>query len=68
MYNHTLASEMLHDLKVSNHLWCMAFIVVLILWLATIGVFIWYRSLPAEENCEEQYIDEDADFIGIGED
>ena len=47
----------------------MAFVVVLILWLATIGVFIWYRSLPAEENCEEQYIDEDADsIIEIGED
>ena len=63
MDNQTLASEMLHELKASNQMWFTAFVVVSTLWLATIGVFIWYILLPAEENCKEQFIDEDADLI-----
>lgn len=68
MDNQTLASEMLHELKASNRRWFIAFVVVLTLWFATIGVFIWYISLPVEENYVEQYTDGNANsVIGIGD-
>lgn len=68
MDNQTLASEMLSELKASNRRWFIAFLVVLALWFATIGVFIWYVSLPVEENTVEQYTDGNANsIIGIGD-
>lgn len=68
MDNQTLASEMLSELKATNRRWFIAFLVVLTLWFATIGVFIWYISLPVEENYVEQYTDGDANsIIGIGD-
>ena len=64
----TLASEMLHELKASNRRWFIAFIVVLVLWFATIGVFIWYISLPVDEITVDQYTDGDANsIVGIGD-
>ena len=44
-----LATELMHELKASGKRWFIAFLVVLGLWFATIGVFIWYISLPVEE-------------------
>lgn len=44
-----LATELLHEIKLQSKRWFTAFIVVLLLWFATIGVFIWYISLPVEE-------------------
>lgn len=68
MDNQTLASEMLSELKSANRRWFIAFLVVLILWFATIGGFIWYISLPIEENYVEQYTDGNANsIIGIGD-
>lgn len=49
MNENTLATEMLKELKASSKRWFIAFIVVLALWFATIGIFIWYISLPVEE-------------------
>ena len=49
MDNETLASELLHELKQSNKRWFYAFIIVLVLWFATIGGFLWYAGLPTEE-------------------
>lgn len=49
MENETLATELLHEVKAQSKRWFTAFIVALILWFATIGVFIWYISLPVEE-------------------
>lgn len=49
MENETLATEMLRELKATSKRWFIAFITVLILWFATIGIFIWYISLPVEE-------------------
>jgi len=49
MENESLATELLHELKQSSKRWFVAFLVVLVLWFATIGVFIWYISLPIEE-------------------
>ena len=68
MDNQTLASEMLSELKASNRRWFIAFVVVLALWFATIGAFLWYISLPVEENTVEQYTDGNANsIIGIGD-
>ena len=64
----TLASEMLSELKASNRRWFIAFLIVLVLWFATIGAFIWYISLPIEEVTVDQYTDGDANtMIGIGD-
>ena len=68
MDNQTLASEMLSELKATNRRWFIAFLVVLALWFATIGAFLWYISLPIEETSVEQYTDGDANsIIGIGD-
>ena len=50
------ATELLHEVKASAKRWFIAFIVVLCLWFATIGVFVWYISLPVEvsESVEQQ--------------
>ena len=44
-----LATELMHELKAASKRWFIAFLVVLGLWFATIGAFIWYISLPVEE-------------------
>lgn len=68
MENQTLASEMLSELKANNRRWFTAFLIVLILWFATIGAFLWYVSLPVEETEIEQYTEGDANaIIGIGD-
>ena len=68
MVNETLATEMLRELKASNRRWFIAFIVVLILWFATIGAFLWYISLPVDEYVVDQYTDGDANaIVGIGD-
>lgn len=41
----TLASEMLKELKLQAKRWFWAFITVLLLWFATIGIFVWYIQL-----------------------
>ena len=68
MENQTLASEMLSELKAQNKRLFVAFIVVLALWFATIGVFIIYLSLPVEEYSVSQEVDGDTNqLIGIGD-
>ena len=51
------ATELLKEIKTSAKRWFIAFIIVLSLWFATIGAFIWYISLPVEvedTNIEQQ--------------
>ena len=68
MDNQTLASEMLSELKASNRRWFIAFVVVLILWFATIGAFLWYISLPVDEYVVDQYSDGNENtMIGVGD-
>ena len=50
---YSLASELLHETKLSARRWFIAFIVVLVLWFSTIGLFVWYISLPVEEEITE---------------
>lgn len=67
MEDTTLATEMLRELKSNSRRWFIAFLVVLALWFATIGAFLWYISLPVEETTVEQEIEGDANaLIGIG--
>lgn len=49
MENETLATEMLKELKANSKRWFISFLVVLVLWFATIGIFIWYINQPIEE-------------------
>ena len=49
MEERNLATEMLHELKLNARRWFISFIIVLMLWFATIGVFIWYINQPIEE-------------------
>ena len=68
MEEKTLATEMLHELKASNRRWFIAFLIVLILWFATIGAFLWYISLPVDEMIVDQYTEGDANaVVGIGD-
>ena len=47
--NMTLATELLHELKLSAKRWFIAFIVMVVLEVSTIVGFVWYISLPVEE-------------------
>lgn len=49
MENESLATELLHEVKAQAKRWFIAFIIVLLLWFATIGAFLWYISLPVDE-------------------
>lgn len=49
-----LAMEMLKELKANSKRNFIAFVVVLILWFATIGIFIWYINQPIEETVYTQ--------------
>lgn len=50
-----LATEMLKELKSNAKRWFIAFIVALVLWFITIGLFVWYINQPIEET---EYIQE----------
>lgn len=58
----TLALEMMKELKTHSKRWFISFIIVLMLWFATIGVFIWYINQPIEE--VETTTTQDADTEG----
>ena len=49
MKEETLATEMLKELKSNAKRWFISFVIVVILWFATIGVFVWYINQPIEE-------------------
>lgn len=68
MENETLATEMLRELKSNGRRWFIAFLVVLVLWFATIGAFLWYISLPVDVQEVEQYTEGGANaIVGIGD-
>ena len=48
-----LATEILQELKQNARHWFIAFIITLLLWFGTIGLFIWYITLPVEEYSTE---------------
>ena len=50
MNQETLATELLHELKMNAKRWFIAFCVMVGLEVATIIGFMWYISLPIEES------------------
>lgn len=67
MEQETFATEMLRELKISSRRWFIAFLVVLTLWFATIGGFLWYISLPMEDISISQKADGNSNLVGIGD-
>jgi len=67
MDNEALATELLKEIKATSKRWFIAFLVVLGLWFGTIGVFIWYITLPIDETTIEQGVEdvEDSDIKQI---
>lgn len=59
---HSLAYELLVELKHSARRWFIAFCVMVGLEIATIAGFMWYISLPAEEVAEYDY-DQEVDDV-----
>ena len=60
----TLATEILAELKASARRWFIAFIVMLIAEIATIGGFLWYISLPVEEGVIVENDEGNANYVG----
>lgn len=46
----TLATEIFGELKASARRWFIAFIVMLLIEVGTVGGFLWYLSLPVDES------------------
>lgn len=67
MENDTLATELLKELKASARRWFVAFCIMVVLELMTIAGFVWYISLPVEEQNVTQTADsiEDSDVRQI---
>lgn len=60
----TLATEILHELKASAKRWFIAFIVMICVEVVTIGGFLWYISLPAEETVSVENDSGNANYVG----
>lgn len=58
-----LATELLHEVKMSAKRWFIAFCVMVFIECATIAGFLWYMSLPTEEVTVESD-DGNANYIG----
>lgn len=62
--NETLATELIHEIKVVSRRWFIAFCVMVGLELATIGGFMWYITLPTEDIVSVENDDGNANYIG----
>lgn len=60
----TLATELMHELKMSAKRWFYAFIIMCCLEVGTIGGFLWYISLPVDDVTVESDDNGNANFIG----
>lgn len=64
----TLATELLHELKLSARRWFIAFCVMVVLEAVTVAGFLWYISLPIEEyddyTIEQESTDRSINNIG----
>jgi len=49
MTDETLASELLHQIKMNSKRWFIAFCIMVGIEIATITGFLWYISLPVED-------------------
>lgn len=60
----TLATEILQELRASARRWFIAFIIMLCVEVATIAGFLWYISLPVDENVTVENDEGNANYIG----
>lgn len=61
----SLATELLHEVKMSAKRWFVIALIELIIIFGMIGMFIWYISLPVEvETIEIESDDGNANYIG----
>lgn len=63
----TLALEMMKELKANSKRWFISFLVVLVLWFTTIGIFIWYINQPVEETTYSQNADTEGENSPINQ-
>ena len=60
----TLATEILAEVKASARRWFIAFVIMVIIEVATIAGFLWYISLPVDETVSVENDDGNANYIG----
>lgn len=61
----TLATELLHELKASAKRWFIIAVIELIVILSMAGGFIWYLSLPVEDDVVSvESEDGNANYVG----
>lgn len=60
----TLATELLHELKMSAKRWFIAFLIMLGIEVLTIAGFLWYISLPVDETVQVENDEGNANYIG----
>jgi len=63
MTDETLASELLHQIKMNARRWFIAFCIMIGIEILTIAGFLWYISLPTEE-VQIQSDSGNANYIG----
>lgn len=63
MEEKTLATELLMQLKSSAKRWFIAFVVMVALEVCTIVGFMWYLSLPVEQDVTVENDDGNANYI-----
>ena len=62
---HTLATELLHELKASAKRWFIIAVIELFIILGIAGGFIWYLSLPVEDEVVSvESEDGNANYVG----
>ena len=64
----TLASELLHELKLSARRWFIIAVIELVILVSLVGGFIWYISLPVEDYSLEQVTEQGGDNFNVGGD
>ena len=60
----TLATEILQEVRASARRWFIAFIIMLVVEIATVGGFLWYLSLPVDETVTVENDEGNANYIG----
>lgn len=64
--NESLATELLHEVKLQAKRWFIAFCVMVGVEVATIGAFLWYISLPIEDTVITQTSDNASENNVVG--
>ena len=68
METQTLATELLHELKASAKRWFIIAVIELFIILAMAGGFVWYLSLPIEEEVVTVESDDSGNANYVGND